>query len=98
MGTTLHDLAYDSFGGTSGSTQHHHQDPYGLAFVTAWLKLTELTWTPIWKERALAVWANGMMGVSDGQLNFQGNMRPVGSQDEGFYHTRRDTRLMFCNG
>jgi hypothetical protein len=29
-----------------------------------------------------------MIGVSDGQLEVMGKKRPVGSQDEGFYHTR----------
>ncbi len=87
-GTALHDLEYDTFGGTSVSTQHHHQDPYGLAFVTAWLKLADLTGNSVWKERAQAVWANGMIGVSDGHVNIMGKTRPVGSQDEGFYHTR----------
>ncbi len=28
-----------------------------------------------------------MIGVSDGQLNIMGKMRPEGSQDEGFYHS-----------
>lgn len=87
-GTALNELGYDTFGGTSVSTQHHHHDPYALSFLDAWLKLAELTDNPGWKQRAQAVWANGMIGVSDGQLRIMEKMRPVGSQDEGFYHTR----------
>ncbi|MBN9389016.1 MAG: hypothetical protein J0I20_13400 [Chloroflexi bacterium] len=86
--TALNKLNYDTFGGTSVSTQHHHQDPYGLVYVVDLLKLATLTNNPIWKERAQALWANGMIGVSDGQLEVMGKLRPTGSQDEGFYHTR----------
>ncbi len=42
----------------------------------------------LWKERAQAVWSNGITGVSDGDLTVMGKSRPVGSQDEGFFHTR----------
>ncbi len=87
-GTVLHDLAYDTFGGTSVSTQHHHHDPYALSFLDAWLQLADLTGNPVWKQRTQAVWSNGMIGVSDGRLRVLNKPRPVGSQDEGFYHTR----------
>lgn len=86
--TALNQLNYDTFGGTAVSTQHHHQDPYGLVYVTDLLELATLTGKPIWKERAKALWANGMIGVSDGHLEVMGKLRPAGSQDEGFYHTR----------
>jgi hypothetical protein len=84
----LNRLNYDTFGGTSVSTQHHHQDPFGLSFVPAFIKLAGLTGHKLWLERAQALWANGMLGVSDGKLMVKGKLRPVGSQDEGFFHTR----------
>jgi hypothetical protein len=87
-GTVLRDLGYDTFGGTAVSTQHHHQDPYALIVVNDWIKLANLTRNGIWKERALAAWANGMSGVSNGDLMILGKRRPAGSQDEGFCHTR----------
>ncbi len=87
-GTVLRGLGYDTFGGTAVSTQHHHQDPYALIVVNDWLKLAELTGKAIWRERALAAWANGMSGVSNGDLVILGKKRPAGSQDEGFCHTR----------
>ena len=55
--TASNKLDHDTFGGTSVSTQHHHQDPYGLVYVTNLLKLADLTGNPIWKERAQALWA-----------------------------------------
>ena len=87
-GTVLRELGYDTFGGTAVSTQHHHQDPYAIAFVTDWLKLAQLTHKAVWRERALAAWANGTMGISGGDLVVMGKKRPYGSQDEGFLHTR----------
>ncbi len=86
--SVLAGIGYDTLGGTSVSTQHHHQDPYALVIVNDWLKLASLTKNDIWRERALAVWANGTIGVSDGDLVILGKRRPAGSQDEGAFHTR----------
>ncbi len=87
-GSALNVLGYDTFGGTAVSTQHHHQDPYALIIVNDWLKLANLTRKDIWRQRALAAWANGSIGVSNGELVVLGRTRPAGSQDEGFCHTR----------
>jgi len=86
--TALGALGYDTFGGTAVSTQHHHLDPYALAFVEDWLALGELTGDRTWTERAAAAWANASIGISDGTLSVMGKPRPAGSQDEGFCHTR----------
>jgi hypothetical protein len=87
-GSALAAIGYDTFGGTSVSAQHHHQDPYALCFFNAWLRLSELTGKPIWRQRALAVWANATVGISDGNLVVMGRRRPRGGQDEGALHTR----------
>ncbi|WP_163538209.1 hypothetical protein [Gracilibacillus sp. YIM 98692] len=86
--SVLHQLNYDTFGGTSVSTQHHHIDPYGLKFVNAWMKLGKLTGDKMWKERARAVWNNATIGISDGSLEILGKKRPAGSQDEAFFQTK----------
>ena len=86
--TTLGKLGYDTFGGTSVSAQHHHQDPFALSFVPSFLELARLTGSERWRQRARAAWANGTIGVSDGDLVLRGKLRPAGSQDEGFFHTR----------
>ncbi len=87
-GTVLRELGYDTYGGTAVSTQHHHQDPYALAIVNDWIKLARLTGKAVWRERAVAAWANASIGISDGDLYVMGKKRPYGSQDEGFLHTR----------
>lgn len=87
-GTVLRELGYDTFGGTAVSTQHHHQDPYALIIVNDWIRLANMTHKAIWRDRAVAAWANGTIGISGGDLVVMGKKRPYGSQDEGFLHTR----------
>ncbi len=82
---------YDSFGGTSVSTQHHHIDHYGLAFVPALYKLGELTGNPQWAGRAEAIWGNATAFISDGNLSVWDKKRPAGGQDEGICQTRWHT-------
>lgn len=77
---------FDTFGGTSVSTQHHHLDPYALFWVKDWLDLAEKTKHPIWREKALAIWFNGNQLISDGTLEIRGKTRPAGAQNEGYLH------------
>jgi hypothetical protein len=42
----------------------------------------------MWRERAIATWANATIGISDGSLTVKGKLRPEGSLSEGFFHTR----------
>jgi hypothetical protein len=82
-------MGYDTFGGTAVSTSHHHIDPFALCYVPDLMELSRLTLEPQWKERALAIWANGVQGISDGATELMGkSARPLGSQDEGYLHTR----------
>jgi hypothetical protein len=87
-GTPLAEMGYDTFGGTSVSTQHHHLDPWAIWFVPDLLELARRTGRDIWRHRGLAAWANGAMGVSDGSLVVAGALVPRGGQCEGFFHTR----------
>ena len=89
--TPLSDMHYDTFGGASVSTQHHHMDAFALCFVEDWLKLSRFTGKDIWRQRARAAWINGTFGISDGTLEVSGIKRPAGSQDEGFFHTHWGT-------
>lgn len=78
---------YSTFGGTAVSTQHHHIDGFGMWLVPEWLKLSKLTGNPIWKEMALATWANGNLCVADGKRAYHGVIRPAGSQTEAYFQT-----------
>ena len=76
---------YNTFGATSVSTQHHHLDVYALMWVSEWLRLAELSGHDVWREKAIAVWTNGCQILSDGTLEINGRIRPVGSQNEAFF-------------
>jgi hypothetical protein len=86
--TDFRKYGYDTFGGTAVSTQHHHLDPFGLALVPEWLKLAKLTGNKIWREKALAAWANANQVVAGGSEKVHGVLRPAGSQTEAYFQTR----------
>lgn len=88
-GSVLQKMHYNTFGGTAVSTSHHHIDSYALYYVNDLLELASLTKNPQWKERAIAIWCNGVQGISDGTTALMDKgPRPAGSQDEGYLHTR----------
>ncbi len=78
---------YSTYGGTSVSTQHHHIDGFGMWLVPAWLRLSKLSGNPVWKEMALATWANGNQCVADGKTAYHDVIRPAGSQTEAYFQT-----------
>lgn len=82
---------YDTLGATSVSTQHQHVDAYALQFFRYWIKLAQYTGEEHWRERAYAIWNNATQFVSDGHLVIDGQVRPMGSQDEGVCQTRWHT-------
>jgi hypothetical protein len=88
----LQQFDYKTFGATSVSVQHHHLDVYALLWVDEWLRLAEITDNNAWRDKALAVWAYGCQMVSDGTLNVNGSVRPVGSQNEAFFNCRWEHR------
>jgi len=86
--SVLATIGYETLGGTAVSTQHHHLDPFAARFAPQFLRLAELTGKEVWKQRGLAAWANGLYGLSDGNLQLGEVAVPAGGQPEGFFHTR----------
>jgi len=84
----LKKLNVDTYGSTAVSAAHNALDHYGAYWVPEYLKLAELTGDEIWKQRARALWYNCQQLLSDGTLVIRGRVRPAGSQDESFRHTR----------
>ncbi len=83
-----HQIGYDTYGGTAVSAAHNAQDPYGLYYVPEYIELAELTGNAVWRDRARALWYNGIQLISDGTLVINNRVRPAGSQDESVRHTR----------
>ncbi len=80
---------YFTKGGTSVSTEHHTIDSWGSAAVTGFLLLAHYTGDERWRKRAHAMWANAIQGIaSENNRTFHGQIRPLGSQNEGFFHCR----------
>lgn len=78
----------DTYGSTAVSAAHNAIDHYGIYYIPEYLKLAEITGNDIWRQRARALWYNGIQMLSDGTLVVRGRVRPAGSQDESFRHTR----------
>ena len=73
---------------TAVSAAHNALDHYGLYYVPEYLRLAELTGKELWRQRARALWYNGIQLISDGTMVVSGRVRPAGAQDESFRHTR----------
>ena len=87
----------DTYGSTAVSAAHNALDHYGIYYIPEYLKLADLTGNEIWRQRARAIWYNGIQMLSDGTLTVRGRVRPAGSQDESFRHTRwcRTDNILF---
>lgn len=84
----LKQLGVDTYGSTAVSAAHNALDHYGIYYIPEYLKLAEFTGNDIWRQRARAIWYNGIQLLSDGTLVINGRVRPAGSQDESFRQTR----------
>ena len=87
-------MNYDTFGGTSVATAHACIDPYAVKYFLDLVKLSEFLGEPIWKQRAMAIWNNETIGISDGSLSIMGlPPLPVGAQSEVVFQTNWGTIL-----
>ncbi|MBQ6804459.1 MAG: hypothetical protein IJP04_07375 [Clostridia bacterium] len=86
--TLLHEIGYDTYGGTSVSAAHNALDLYALYYVPEFLRLAELTGNPLWRQMGRVLWYNGIQCISDGSLVVGGRVRPYGTQEEAFRQTR----------
>jgi len=76
---------WHTFGATSVSVQHNHLDYYAAYWIPEWIRLSELTGDPQWREKAIAIWRNSCQLISDGSLEINGRIRPRGSQNEAYF-------------
>ena len=80
---------YHTTGGTAISVEHHAIDSWGSAAVSPFLALAKHTGDARWAKRAKAMWANAIQGIaSEDNRIFHGQERPLGGQNEGFFHCR----------
>jgi hypothetical protein len=79
---------YRTYGGTTVSAQHHHLDPWGSLLAYDFYRLSMYTGEAKWKSRAVALWKNAMLCVSDGTMAVRGIPRPSSAQNEAFVNCR----------
>ena len=80
---------YYSAGSTSVSVQHPALDQWGELMCCEWLRLADYTGDKRWADRARMSWYNCTQCIADEENNvYHGMKRPVGSQNEAFYHAR----------
>jgi len=80
---------YRTSGGTSVSVQHPAIDQYGELIVYDLLRLSYYTNEEIWCNCATMIWNNCMQCIADEHTkSIHGKKRPIGAQNEAFYHCR----------
>jgi len=80
---------YYTTGGTLISAEHSALDPWGALLVYDCFKLYHLTGKECYKNWGKLTWCNALLGIATEEgMSVHGNARPLGSQNEGFFHCR----------
>lgn len=80
---------YYTSGSTFVSVQHPALDQWGELMCCEWLRLADYTGDERWRKRALMMWYNATQCIAtEENRTFHGMQRPIGSQNEAFYHAR----------
>lgn len=82
-------FGYYTTGGTLISAEHSALDPWGALLVSDLIKLSHLTGNDCYKTWAKMTWCNSLLGITTEEgMSVHGNVRPLGSQNEGFFQCR----------
>ncbi len=80
---------YYTSGSTAVSVQHPALDQWGELMCSEWLRLADITGDERWRTRAKMMWYNATQLIADENNRvIHGKTRPIGSQNEAFYHAR----------
>ena len=80
---------YYTTGGTAISVEHHAIDAWGAAIVPELMELWHITGDERWRTRAVLTWCNCLLDVaSEEGVSIHGQVRPLGSQNEGHFCCR----------
>ena len=80
---------YYTTGGTLISAEHSAIDPWGALVVNASLRLWRLTGNENFRVWAKMTWWNALLCITTEDTPLiHGNRRPIGSQNEAFFHCR----------
>lgn len=80
---------YYTTGGTAISAEHHAIDAWAVAVIPQFVELYHKTGDKRWLKRAQLMWCNGILGLCGEEgASYHGQVRPLGSQNEGFFQCR----------
>lgn len=80
---------YHTTGGTLISAEHSALDPWGGLLVGELMKLWHYTGNVNFRQWARMTWWNALLGITtENSPDIHGIKRPLGSQNEGFFHCR----------
>lgn len=80
---------YYTTGGTLISAEHSALDPWGALLVADMIKLYHHTGNEHFIRWAKMTWCNALLGITTEEgMSIHGSVRPLGSQNEGFFHCR----------
>ncbi len=80
---------YYTTGGTLISAEHSALDPWGALMIRELMRLYKATGDPSFPHWAKMTWCNALLGIAaERGVSIHGNVRPLGSQNEGFFHCR----------
>ena len=88
VGTLMAAVGYETLGTHVVATLHMCAHSYSLLNFKYFIRLSEYTKNPTWKQRAVSMWNVATAGISNGTLELMDRgPRPVGAQDETYNHT-----------
>ncbi len=80
---------YHTTGGTAISAEHNAIDAWASIITPDLWRLYCLTGKETWLKTAKAMWCNAILGIAtEDKREFHSQIRPVGSQNEGFFQCR----------
>ena len=83
------EYGYHTTGGTLISAEHSAIDPWGALLVDASFRLWRLTGNENFRIWARMTWWNALLCITtENTPLIHGNQRPLGSQNEAFFHCR----------
>ena len=88
-GSEFTEYGYRTTGGTAISAEHHAIDSWGSIIVPELCRLAQITGEQKYKRIARLMWANAIQGMTLSSDHYiHGIVRPIGSQNEGFFQAR----------
>ncbi len=78
---------FTTLGATAVSAQHHHLDCWASYYVPDFRYLSDVTGNSMWRRAADYLREYTYQGISDGNVELHGLLRPAGAQNEAIFQS-----------